>query len=288
MSSLFRIKAAIIPRGFTLIEVLVSVVILGVMIVMFGAVFDVYNKSYTRSTSSMQTFDDVRTIVSQMSHDLSAAMVRVNTNGILNFSVNTNTVNGVAIYMAVPDPKLQSLTNMSFTSHIAYFWNSNTHQVYRAIYNTQIYPQLLLNTASSASNTDTNADATRLQQMTLAYSASSPGNWFGWTTSGSMVGAMNSVANLPILRNVFTFNVICYGWTGTDGGSSANPTTTTINSWGDQTSLPRYLKMQFGIANDKDAAAVSRNPALTNLLENFEVTVPMVNYGVTNNNYAPQ
>jgi len=284
ISSFFRIKAAIIPRGFTLIEVLVSVVILGVMIVMFGAVFDVYNKSYTRSTSSMQTFDDVRTIVSQMSHDLSAAMVRTNANRMLNFSV-APTATGMAIYMAVPDPKLQSLTNMSFTSHIAYFWQGN--QVFRAIYNTQIYPQAMSSSpiASSASNTDTAADAARLQNMTLAYADSSQGP-FAWTTDPAMVNAMNSVANLPILRNVFTFNVICYGWP--DGGSSANPTTVTTNSWVDPTSLPRYLKMQFGVANDKDAASVSRNPALTNLLENFEITVPMVNYGVTNNNYAPQ
>jgi prepilin-type N-terminal cleavage/methylation domain-containing protein len=284
LSVLGRIKSRMDISGFTLIEVLVSVILLAVMLVMLAGVFDVYNKSYTRSTSSMQTYDDVRTIVSLMSHDLSAAMVRTNANRILNFSVS-GTAGGVEIFMAVPDPKLQSLTNMSFTSHIAYFWQTNTYQVYRAIYNTQLYPQSLINTASSASNTDFTANASRLQNMTLAYSSGSPGNWFNWTTDPNMVAAMNTATNLPILRNVLTFNVLCYSWD--DTGNSASATVTT-NTWQDGTRLPRYIKLQFGVANDKDAAAVKRNPSLTNLLENFEVTVPMVNYGVTNNNYAPQ
>ena len=283
LSVLGRIKSRMQISGFTLIEVLVSVILLAVMLVMLAGVFDVYNKSYTRSTSSMQTYDDVRTIVSQMSHDLSAAMVRVNANRTLNFSV-TNSGTGIALFMAVPDPKLQSLTNMSFTSHIAYFWQTNTCQVYRAIYNTQLYPQLLVNTASSASNTDFTANAARLQNMTLAY-LDSPQGPLAWTTDPVMVNAMNVAMNLPMLRNVITFNVLCYSWP--DGENSANAIITT-NTWGDATSLPRYIKLQFGVANDKDAAAIKRNPALTNLLENFEVTVPMVNYGVTNNNYAPQ
>jgi len=277
---LFRMKPRV-EAGFTLIEVLVSVVILGIMLGMLAAVFDVYNRSYTRSTSSMQTYDDVRTIISMMSHDLSAAMVRTNANRILNFSV-TGAPGNVTVFMAVPDPKLQSLTNMSFVSHIAYFWQSNTCQVCRAIYNTQIDNSLLLATKSSASNTSTAVNAARLQNMTLAYANSSSGNWFGWTTSPEMVNAMNSVTNLPILRNVITFNVLCY----TNGASTSGVPTT--NTWSDGTSLPRYLKMQLGVANDKDAAAIRRNPALTNMLENFEVTVPMMNYGVTNNNYAPQ
>jgi len=265
------------PRGFTLLEMLVSVTVLVIFLLMVLNITDLFNRTYTRTTSAMQTYDDVRAIVSLIGRDLSSSMVRTNAGRRLNFAV-TASGNRTSIYFAVPDPKLQSLTNMSFVSHLAYFWDQDRAAVFRAVQNSYLDNSALLNTAASANNDSYSANSGRLGDITLSYGSGSP---YAWHSDTAMTTAITQALDLPVLRNVFSFEALCYTNLPSQGGSP-------VSTWSDPDSLPRYLRLKVGVADEKNAAVVRRDPSRTDLLRQFEITVPMVGYGVYGNDYGPR
>jgi len=259
------------------LELLVSVSVLVIFLVMVLNIVDLFNKTFTRTTSAMQTYDDVRAIVSLLGRDVSSAMVRTNANRQLNFAVSSSG-NRVSLYFAVPDPKLPSLTNMSFVTHLCYFWDRDRAGFYRAVQNSYLDNARTLATASSANNIDYSANRDRLRDMTLSYASASP---YGWHSAPEMTNAVESALDLPILRNVFTFEADCFTNRPSQAGSP-------LATWNNSSELPRYIRLRFGVAEEKTAAVLRRDPSRTELLRQFEITVPMIGYGVYDNNYGPR
>ena len=170
---------------------------------------------------------------------------------------------------------------MSFITHYAWYWRKADRALYRAAYNTQLFPQDLLDTESSVNNDNSRANANRLSEMTLAYQQSTP---YGWVRDTRFRALLVQPAYKAMLTQVYDFEVRCY--TEPAGTPGAVP----LNTWEDHRSLPVHVELVIGIA--KRGVARRADLELENFgelretkvqLNSFVLSIPMRNYGVYDN-----
>jgi prepilin-type N-terminal cleavage/methylation domain-containing protein len=82
--------------GFTLLELLTSMAILGVMVVMLFSVFEQINKAWLTGENRVETFTDARAVLDLMSRELSQAITTTNAPNQITFYGDTHRVYFVA------------------------------------------------------------------------------------------------------------------------------------------------------------------------------------------------
>lgn len=259
--------------GFGLLELLVAMTVLLILLALFARSFQLVSRGMKRTTSGMETFEEVRSVAAFVGRDIGNALVRTtHANRNLSFRI-TDTSEGKAIYFVYPEEKVSSLGTMSFVTHCAYTWDRDKAELYRAAYNTSLDPARLMATASTIDNrADTAANRSRLTKMTLSYDFG--GSWF---SSPEMTKAIAESRNVPVLRNVFGFETQIFP------ASAPKPAANAVTEWTDDQSLPRSLQLVFRVANDRDAATLRRNPTQSELLRKFVIAVPMRNWDAYGN-----
>lgn len=272
-------------KGFTLVETLLSLALFLLIMLLVSSTLNHFLKNMGRMASVMSSYDGVRIFATQITNELGSAIVRNNEDRWLNLRVleieSDEDEEGTQIFFTSPDDNLRSISTLNFISHYVYFWNKKEHSLYRAVYNTQVDPEPLANTASDASNRDRSANQRRLKEMTLAYRFGEP---YGWTESEEMEELMEQEKHQAILNNVFDFKIRCY-----EEPKSTEPEPET--TWEDPRRLPRFIEMELYVANSNMVAGLRKeieesgelSEESRRKLRRFTITVPMRNYGIYDN-----
>ena len=263
------------PRsGFTLIEMLTTLAILSTLLLLLSLAWMNISRMVARSSTSLQTDSEISLTLQEMHRALSQAVVRTNTHRKLNLLL-TQSSSQTSLHFAKLDPQMESIQQMSFVTHLHYFWDKNAQTLCRSM----VKNESAVNT-QDVYNMNIAANATRLRDMTLSYASSAP---YSWTTHPSLISADQSAAQHPLLRGVTEFQVQCF-----DGPPSANPPAET--NWNDPTRLPHYIVVSLSITSQPALSAPNAPNAPANdssKSRRFELWVPMHQAGMHDNTYGP-
>jgi prepilin-type N-terminal cleavage/methylation domain-containing protein len=267
-------------RGFTLVELLAVMGLMVIILTLLGMLYQQFFKVVETVTETTGAYDEIRSVNQMFTREMGSTLCRNNPNRWLNFRVKEDQ-KGIYIYFTAPDEALDSTLDMSFISHYAWYYRKADRAVYRAIYNTRLYPDDLLSTAASSDNDNSQANRNRLKDMTLAYQHNAP---YGWTEDPRFTRLLDQPGYKALLNKVYRFEVRCYDRPA--GSPNARPK----NTWDDHASLPVYVELVVGVAKggvarraEQELASHGKLTETAKQLNTFVLSIPMINHGVYDN-----